>query len=79
MGKQPSSDLGQRAKARVLGGTRREFLKEITLNTDWKGLPDGSAARNPPAAHEVQELGIRALGREDPLEDVAATRSIVPA
>ena len=37
MGKQPSSDLGQRAKARVLGGTRREFLKEITLNIHWKG------------------------------------------
>lgn len=69
MGKQASSALGQRAKASVLGGTRREFLKEITLNTHWKDIPGGSAEKNPPAAQEAQKLRVGPLGREDPLEE----------
>lgn len=79
MGKQASSALGQRAKASVLGGTRREFLKEITLNTHWKDVPDGSAEKNPPAAQEAQELRVGPLGREEPLEDGVAAHSSAPA
>ena len=43
---------------------------------DRKGFPGGSAVKNPPAIQEVQ---VRSLGQEDPLEDGMATHSTVLA
>ena len=43
---------------------------------DRKGFPGGSAVKNPPAIQEVQ---VRSLGQEDPLEDGMATHSTILA
>ena len=43
---------------------------------DRKGFPGGSAVKNPPAIQEVQ---VRSLGQEDPLEDGMATHSNILA
>ena len=40
------------------------------------GFPGRSAVKNPPA---VQEMRVRSLGWEDPLEEEMATHSSVPA
>ena len=41
------------------------------------GFPGGSAAKNLPAMQEPQEMRIRSLGQEDPLEKGMATHSII--
>ena len=33
------------------------------------GFPDDSAVKNPPAVQEMQEIWVRSLGQEDPLEE----------
>ena len=38
-----------------------------------EGFPSGSAIKNPPAMQEPQELRVRSLGQEDPLEEGMAT------
>ena len=38
------------------------------------GFPRGSAVKNPPA---MQEMQVRSLGQEDPLEKAMATRSSI--
>ena len=43
---------------------------------DRKGFPGVSAVKNPPAIQEVQ---VRSLGQEDPLEDGMATHSTILA
>ena len=35
----------------------------------YQGFPDGSAVKNPPAMQEIQEMWVRSLGWEDPLEE----------
>ena len=40
------------------------------------GFPGGSVVKNPPA---VQEMLVRSLGREDPLEEAVATHSSILA
>ena len=40
------------------------------------GFPDGSAVKNPPV---MQEVWVRSLGREDPLEEEMATHSSILA
>ena len=42
----------------------------------YQGFPDGSAVKNPPAMQEIQEMWVRSLGREDPLEEEMATHSV---
>ena len=39
-------------------------------------FPDGSAVKNTPAMQEAQEMGVRSLSGEDPLEEEMATHSI---
>ena len=43
------------------------------------GFLGGSAKNSPPATQELQELQVRPLGREDPLEEGMATHSSIPA
>ena len=45
----------------------------------WRGLPGGSAVKNPPAMQEMQETLIRSLGWDDPLEEGIATHSSILA
>ena len=51
---------------------------ESGLNKD-SGLPGGSAVKNPPAMKETQEMQVRSLGQEDPLEKEIATHSRILA
>ena len=39
------------------------------------GFPDGSVVKNPPAMPETQEVQVRSLGGEDPLEEGMTTHS----
>ena len=39
------------------------------------GLPGGSVVKNPQAMQEPQEIWVRSLSREDPLEEHMATHS----
>ena len=41
--------------------------------------PGGSAVKNPPVVHELQEIGVQPLGWEDPLEEGMATHSSILA
>ena len=43
------------------------------------GLPSGSVVKNPPAMQEPQEMGVRSLGQEDPLEKGMAAHSRILA
>ena len=38
------------------------------------GFPGGLAEKNPPAMQEPQEMQVRSLGQEDPLEQGMATQ-----
>ena len=40
-------------------------------------LPSGSAVENPPAIQKSQEMRVRSLGQEDPLEEGMATHSSI--
>ena len=44
-----------------------------------KGFPSGSAVKNPPVMQEMQEMRVRSLGQEDPLEEGMATHSTILA
>ena len=41
------------------------------------GFPSGSAVKNLPAVQELQEVWVRSLGQEDPLEGMATHSSIL--
>ena len=43
------------------------------------GFLGGSAKNNPPATQELQEMQLRSLDQEDPLEEGMATDSSIPA
>ena len=43
------------------------------------GFPGGSAVKNLPAVQEMQEMWVRSLGQEDPLEEGVATHSSILA
>ena len=43
------------------------------------GFPGGSVVKNPPAVQETQEVQVRFLGWEDPLEKEMATHSSILA
>ena len=38
-----------------------------------KGFPYGSVGKSPPVMEDTQEMGVRSLGQEDPLEEEMAT------
>ena len=44
-----------------------------------EGSPGGSAVKNSPVVQEPQELWVRFLGQEDPLEEGTATHSSILA
>ena len=46
---------------------------------DLLGLPRGSVVKNLPAVKEPQEMWVRSLGQEDPLEEGMATHSSILA
>ena len=46
---------------------------------DLLGLPRGSVVKNLPAVQEPQEMWVRSLGQEDPLEKEMATHSSILA
>ena len=48
----------------------------VTLRMDF---PGGSVMKNPPVLQEPQEMWVRSLGWEDPLEEVMATHSSILA
>ena len=35
----------------------------------FEGFPGGTMVKNPPAMQETQEMHVRSLGQEDPLEE----------
>ena len=43
------------------------------------GFPCGSVLENPPAIQETQEMQVRSLGQEDPLEKEMATHPSILA
>ena len=43
------------------------------------GFPGGLAVKNPPAMQEMQEMQVRSLGGEDPLQEEMATHSSISA
>ena len=51
------------------------FLDYHYVSTDL-GFPGGSVVKNPPV---MQEMQVRTLGQEDPLEEGMATHSIILA
>ena len=40
-----------------------------------EGIPNSSAVKSPPEMQETQEMRVRSLGQEDPLEEKIATHS----
>ena len=42
-----------------------------------QGFSGGSVVKNPPAMQESQEIQVRCLGQEDPLEEGMATYSVI--
>ena len=60
---------------------RRDLLRGLSWNLLLirEGFPGGSAMENPPAVQEPQEMWVRSLGWEDPLEEEMATHSSILA
>ena len=52
---------------------------ELGMRVVLLGFPGGAAVNNLPAVQEPQEMWIRSLGREDPMEEGKATHSIILA
>ena len=52
--------------------------KEMLIGHDWTSLM-ALVVKNPPAMQETQEMWVRSLGREDPLEEEMATHSSILA
>ena len=63
-----------------LGGPLSRLLDPgLHLITASKGLPSGSAVKNPPAVQEPQEAWVPSLGREDPLQEGITPHSSILA
>ena len=52
---------------------------EYSEGKQFTGFPCGSAVKNPPAMQETQEIWVRSLGWEGPLEEDMATHSSILA
>ena len=48
-----------------------------TASGFWEGFPGGSAVKDPMAMQEMQEMRVRSVGQEDPLEKEMATHSSI--
>ena len=51
----------------------------MRLNEVIRGFLDGLAVKNPPAMQETQEMWVRYIGWEDPLEEEITTHSSILA
>ena len=83
-----SSHLWRREGNMIMGKSFKSFCniftassgwwihKIITVNSLYKGFPDGSLVKNSPA---MQEMWVQPLGQEDPLEKGVATHSSILA
>ena len=63
-------------------GPVTETRTVITMSTSplfCYGFSSGSVVKNPPVMQEPQEMGVRSLGQEDPLEEGVATYSSIIA
>ena len=60
-------------------GRLSDSSKNCILPYSTWGSPDGSAVKNLPPMQETQEMQVRSLGREDPLEKETATHSSILA
>ena len=49
------------------------------LSHTYEGSLGGSVIKNPPAVQELQEMQVRSLGQQDPLEEGTATHSSILA
>ena len=61
------------------GAARLPLPKNVPRTLRGGGFPGGSAVKNLPAMQETQEMELRSLGQEDPLEKEMATHSSVLA
>ena len=62
-------------QATVHGVTKESDMTEQVTGEERKG----SAVKNPPAMQETQEMQVRSLAREDPLEEGMATHTSILA
>ena len=51
----------------------------ILLILGIKGFPGGTVVKNPLPMQEMQEMRVRSLGQEDPLEEKVATHANILA
>ena len=51
------------------------LLEIISVYLQIMGFPGGSVTKNPPATQENQEIRVRSVGQEDPLEEKMANHS----
>ena len=52
---------------------------QLLLPPSRAQIPGGSVVKSPPAVQETQEMSVRSLGREDPLEEEMMTHSSILA
>ena len=55
------------------------LLEIISVYLQIMGFPGGSVTKNPPATQENQEIRVRSVGQEDPLEEKMAIYSSILA
>ena len=60
-------------------GSYLTLREDVVLILQRGYFPGGSAVKNPPAMQEPQEMQVRSLGWEDPLEEGMATQSSILA
>ena len=58
---------------------RKRISFSVKTPAYLQGFPGGSAVNNLPAIQEPQEMRVRCLGQEIPLEEEMATHSSIPA
>ena len=60
----------------TVGGSVNRYEMFTSICEQYQ-LPSGSAIENPPAIQKSQEMRVRSLGQEDPLEEGMATHSSI--
>ena len=74
--------LSSVALMKILEGEKFEtncFMVIVGLSGNFQGSPGGSVVKNLPAIQETQEMWVRSLGQQDPLEEEMATHSSILA
>ena len=68
--------LPKREPTYTVGGSVNRYEMFTSICEQYQ-LPSGSAIENPPAIQKSQEMRVRSLGQEDPLEEGMATHSSI--